>query len=139
MPLGRLEVCGDVMWMVVSHVDGEAEFVSRFTLTTRREDVYLNLGASCERGYPVVKGNCFISEHDEHGDEVIPQYCVKEGVMVEDLLCLLIFLDCWVSEVWNNWEDATQRRRYIQELYGRFEKDGLSEFVPGWDTVGMHL
>lgn len=139
MPLGRLEVCGDVMWMVVSHVDGEAEFVSRFTLTTRREDVYLNLGASCERGYPVVKGNCFICEHDEHGNEVIPQYCVEEGVMVEDLLCLLIFLDCWVSEVWNDWEDATQRRRYIQELYGRFEKDGLSEFVPGWDTVGMHL
>ena len=59
--------------------------------------------------------------------------------MVEDLLCLLIFLDCWVSEVWNDWEDATQRRWYIQELYGRFEKDGLSEFVPGWDTVGMHL
>lgn len=57
MPLGRLEVCGNMMWMVVSHVDGEAEFVSRFTLTTRGEDVYLNLGASCEQGYPVVKGN----------------------------------------------------------------------------------
>lgn len=79
MPLGRLEVCGDAMWMVVSHVDGEeAEFVSRFTLTTRREDVYLNLGASCERGYPVVKGNCFISEHDEHGDEVIPHVTGSE-------------------------------------------------------------
>lgn len=61
------------MWIVVSHVEGDAEFVSRFTLTVRREDVYLTLEASCERGYPVVKGNCFINKHDERGDEVVPQ------------------------------------------------------------------
>lgn len=65
MPFGGLKVCGDVMWMVVSHVEGEGELVSRFTLTVRREDVFLNVGASCERGYPVVKGNCSISEHDD--------------------------------------------------------------------------
>lgn len=49
----------------MSHADGESELVSRFTLTVRKEDVFLNVGASCEWGYPVVKGNCFISGHDE--------------------------------------------------------------------------
>lgn len=83
----ELKACGDVMWMAVSHADGESELVSRLTLSVRKEDVYLNVGASCERGYQVVKGNCFISEHDEHGDEMVPQYCVdEEEVMVEDLL-----------------------------------------------------
>jgi hypothetical protein len=92
MLFGRLGVCGDVMWMVVSHVEGEAGPVSRFILTVKRGNVYLNLGASYERGYPVVKGKCFISEHDERGDEVIPQYCVEEGMIIEDLLC---FLNLW--------------------------------------------
>ena len=138
--LFELKACGDVMWMVVSHADGVRELVSRFTLTIRKEDVYLNVGASCERGYPVVKGNCFISEHDEQGEEMIPQYCVdEEGMMVEDLLCLLIFLKCWVSSACYNWENATWRQRNIQEVYDRFEEDGLNEFVPGWGTVGMHF
>lgn len=66
------------------------------------------------------------------------QYCV-EGVTVEDLLCLLIFLDCWVSEDWYDWEDATRRRRYIQEVCGRFEKERSNEFVPVWRTVGVRL
>ena len=125
--------------MVVSHANGESELVSRFTLTLRKEDVYLNVGASCEHGYPVVKGNCFISEHDEQGDEMIPQYFVdEEGAIVEDLLCLLIFLECWVSSVCYNWENATWRQQNIQEVYDHFEKDGLDKFMPGWDTVDMH-
>lgn len=79
MPFGCLEIRDDVMWMVVAHVDGEREggergrkLVSRFTLTVRRENICLNMGASSERGYPVVKGECFISEHDEGGNEVVP-------------------------------------------------------------------
>lgn len=61
---------------------------------------------------------------------MVPQYCVEEeGVMVEDLLCLWIFLECWVSEVWCDWADATRKRQYIRKVYGRSEKDGLNEFV----------
>ena len=147
MPFGRLEIRDDVMWMVVSHAEIEREeeggrkLVSRFTLTVRREDICLNLGASSERGYPVVKGECFISEHDEGGNEVVPEYCAVEGegtVMVEDLLCLLVFLDCWVSEEGLcDWEDVTRRGRHIREVYSCFENDGLNAFVPGWETVGM--
>ena len=148
MPFGRLEIRDDVMWMVVSHAEMEREgeergrkLVSRFTLTVRRENICLNMGASSERGYPVVKGECFISEHDEGGNEVVPEYCAVEGegaVMVEDLLCLLVFLDCWVSEEGLcDWEDVTRRGRHIREVYSCFENDGLNAFVPGWETVGM--
>lgn len=37
-----------------------------------------NVGASCELGCPVVKGNCSITEHNECENEVVPQYGVKE-------------------------------------------------------------
>lgn len=87
----------------------------------------------------MVKGNCFVSEHDEQGDEMVPQYSVDERVMVEDLLCLLIFLECWVSGVCYNWENVTWKQRNIQEMYGNIEKDGLDKLVPGWDTVDMHF
>lgn len=153
MPFGRLEIRDDIMWMVVSHAEGEREgeggsrremegkLVSRFTLTVRRENICLNMAASSERGYPVVKGECFISEHDEGGNEVVPEYCAVEeegAVMVADLLCLLVFLDCWVSEEGLcDWEDVTRRERQIREVYSSFEKDGLDAFVPGWETVGM--
>ena len=140
MPFKHLEACGEVMKIVVSHIRGEDELVSRFTLMARREEICLNAGASYELGYPVVKANCSITEHDECGNEIVPQYCAKEeGVMVENLLSLLIFLECWVSEVWHDWEDATQRWQCIQEVYARFEQDGLNWFVPGWETIAKRF
>lgn len=136
MPFECFDIGDDVICMVVSCTEGEDELVARFTLTVRREDICLNAGDSWELGYPVIKGFFLITEHDKRGDEVVPQYSAKEGVIVEDLLCLLIFLECWVSEVWYDWEDATRRRQCIQELHARFEQDGLNLFVPGWEIVG---